>query len=90
MKTNIFKTNIIYFARKANSTYFNYFVGDLPTDYVKDIGVTLDNKLYFHRHVDYLHSRALKLLGLILFITYFSPVANMKVLYIALICSMLE
>jgi hypothetical protein len=30
----------------------------------------LDSKLHFHRHVDYLHSQALKLLGLIRFITY--------------------
>jgi hypothetical protein len=91
---NIFKTNIIYFTRKTNSIYFNYFVGDLliiRTDCVKNLGVMLDSKMHFHRHVDYLHSRALKLLGLIRFVTYnFSSLDSLKVLYIAVIRSKLE
>jgi hypothetical protein len=75
MKIIIFKTNIfvISFTRKPNNTHFNYFMGDLlivRTNRVKDLGVMLDSKLHFHRHVDYLHSQALKLLGLIHFITY--------------------
>jgi hypothetical protein len=42
------------------------------------------SKLNFHRHVDYLHSQALKLLGLIRFNTY---VDSLNVLYITLIRS---
>jgi hypothetical protein len=69
----IFKTNI-YFTRKINRIHFNYFLVDVSmvrTDYVKYLGVMLDSKLYFHRHVDCLHSQALKLLGLIRSITNF-------------------
>jgi hypothetical protein len=51
----------------------------------------LDSKLHFHRHIDYLYSRALKLLGLIRFITYnFSSLGCLKVLYTALVRSNLE
>jgi hypothetical protein len=48
-----------FFARKTNSIHFNYFLGDLLvvcTDCVKRLGVMLDSKLRFHRHVDYLLS----------------------------------
>jgi hypothetical protein len=61
------------------------------TDYVKDLGVKLDSKLHFHRHIDNLYSRALKVLGLIRFITYnFSSLDFLKVLYTALVRSTLE
>jgi hypothetical protein len=94
MKINILKTNIISFTRKTNSIYFNYYVDNLlivRTDCVKDLGVMLDSKLYFHRHIDNLYSRALKLLGLICFITYnFSSLDCLKVLYTTLVCSNLE
>jgi hypothetical protein len=49
------------------------------------------SKLHFHHHVVYVHSQALKLLGLIHFITYnFSFLDSQEVLYITLICSKLE
>jgi hypothetical protein len=93
MKINIFKTNMIYFTCKTNSIRFNYLVSDLlivRNDCVKDLGVMLDSKLHFHRHVDYLHSQALKLLALIRFITNnFSSLDSLKVLYITLILSKL-
>jgi hypothetical protein len=45
---------------------------------------------HFHRHVDYLRSQALKLLGLIRFITYtFSSLDSLKVLCTTLIRSKL-
>jgi hypothetical protein len=51
----------------------------------------LDSKLHFHRHIDYSYSRALKLLGLIRFITYnFSSLDCIKVLYTVLLLSNLE
>jgi hypothetical protein len=34
------------------------------TDIVKDRGVSLDSKLYFHQYVDYIFSQSLKLSGL--------------------------
>jgi hypothetical protein len=72
MKINTLKTNLIYFTHKTNSIYFNYYVDNVlivRTDCVKDLGVMLDSKLHFHRHIDKLYSRALKLFGLIRFIT---------------------
>jgi hypothetical protein len=58
---------------------------------VKDLGIMLDRKLHFHRHVDYLRSQALALLGLIRLITYdISSSDNREVLYITLILSKLE
>jgi hypothetical protein len=42
-----------------------------------------DSKLHFHRHVDYLYSKALKLLGLIYFIIYsFSSLDSLKKFYL--------
>jgi hypothetical protein len=94
MKINTLKTNIISFTRITNSIHFNYYVDNLlivRTDCVKDLGVMLDSKLHFHRHIVYLYSRALKLLGLISSITYnFSSLDCLKVLYTASVRSDLE
>jgi hypothetical protein len=94
MKISTLKTNIIFFVRKTNSIHFNYYVDNLlivQADCVKDLGVMLDSKLHFHRHIDYLYSRALELLGLIRFITYnFSSLDCLQVLYTALVRSNLE
>jgi hypothetical protein len=94
MEINVLKTNTIYFTRKTNSIHFNYYVVYLSiilTDFVKDLEVMLDSTLQFHRHVDYLYSRSLKVLELIRFITCnFSSLDRLKVLYIAIICSQLE
>jgi hypothetical protein len=63
----------------------------VQTDCVKDLGVMLDSKLHFHRHVDYIHSRALKLLEVIRFVARnVSSLDTLKVLYISLIRSKLE
>jgi hypothetical protein len=50
----------------------------------------LDSKLYFHRHVDFVHSQAqaqaLRTLGLIRYVTYnFSSLDYLVVLYNSLI-----
>jgi hypothetical protein len=70
---NIQKTRIISFMRKTNSVHFNYYVSNeiiLHSDCIKDLGVTLDSKLYFYRHVDFVYSQALRTLGLICYVTY--------------------
>jgi hypothetical protein len=94
MELNIQKTKIISFTRKTNSIHFKYFVKDvliLRAECIKDLGVMLDSKLYFHCHVDFVYSQALRTLGLIRFITYnFSSLDSLVVLYIALIRSKLE
>jgi hypothetical protein len=57
----------------------------------KHYGVRLVSKQHFHRHVDYLHSQALKLLELIRFIKCnFSSFVSLNILCITLIRSKLE
>jgi hypothetical protein len=51
----------------------------------------LDSKLCFHRQVDFVHSQALRALGLLLFVTYnFSPLDCLVLFYNSLIRSKLE
>jgi hypothetical protein len=63
MELNIQKTKIISFTRKTNSIHFKYSVKDvliLHSDCIKDIGVMVDSKLYFHCHVDFVYSQGNK------------------------------
>jgi hypothetical protein len=63
----------------------------LRTDFIKDLGVHIDRKLHFHRHVDFIVSHALKLLGLLLTLTFsFSTIDSLLILYFALVISKLE
>jgi hypothetical protein len=94
MKSNIVKTTIISFSSKTNSIYFNYkLCNNLVTrsQCVKDLGVLLDCKLYFHLHIDYILSQGLKMLGLIRYITSsFSTLESLLVLYNLLVRSKVE
>jgi hypothetical protein len=94
MELNIQKMRIISFMRKTNSVHFNYYVSNeiiLLPDCSKDLGVMLDSKLYFHRHVDFVYSQALRTLGLIRYVIYnFSSLDCLVVLYNSLIKSKLE
>jgi hypothetical protein len=68
MQINLGKTMIVSFSRKTNSTCFNYkLCNNLVTrsQCVKDLGVLLDCKLYFHQNIDYMLSQGLKMLGLL-------------------------
>jgi hypothetical protein len=90
MELNVQKTRIISFTLKTNSVHFNYYVSN-EIICIKDLGVMLDSKLYFHRHVDFVHSQALRTLGLISYVTYnFSFLDCIVVLYNSLIRSKLE
>jgi hypothetical protein len=94
MELNIQKTRIISFTRKTNSVHFNYYVSNeiiLRSDCIKDLGIMLDSKLYFHRHADFVYSQALRTLGLIRYVTHnFSSLDYVVVLYNSLIGSKLE
>jgi hypothetical protein len=58
---------------------------------IKDLNVFFDSKLYFHKHVDFLFSEYINLLGLIRSITLrFSSLDSLYVLYFTLIRSKLE
>jgi hypothetical protein len=85
MQLNIQKTKIIFLTRKSNSNHINYCVKDvliLHSDCIKDLGVLLDNKLYFHCHVDFVYCQILRTFGLIRFITYNFSSLNSLVFYI--------
>jgi hypothetical protein len=90
MKLNTQKINVISFTRKTNSIHFDYQLGNaviMRTDCVKGLGVWLDNKLYFHHHVNYVFSVTSKLLGLINFITYNFPSLDSIFSVVHLACS---
>jgi hypothetical protein len=73
MKPNFNKIRIISFTRKSNVLNYQYRLGNsfiLRTDCIKDLGVHIDRKFNFHRHVDFVFPHALKLLGLIRTITF--------------------
>jgi hypothetical protein len=88
------KTTIISFTRKTFGFHFNYKLSNNPIlrcQCVKDLGVLLDSKLYFHHHVDYISAQGLKMLGLIRYITSsFSAPHSLSVLYTTLIRPKLE
>jgi hypothetical protein len=68
MVFNIQRTEFISFRRKSNSIHFNYDVSGitiLRAGCIKDLGVMLHSKLHFHCRLDYVHSQALRTLGLI-------------------------
>jgi hypothetical protein len=94
MKLNLSKTTIISFTRKTNSIYFNYNLCNNPvarSQCVKDLGVLLDCKLYFHQHINYIFSQSLKMLGLIRYITSsFSTLDSLLGLYSTLVRSKIE
>jgi hypothetical protein len=78
MTLNVGKTTIISFTHKTVGFHFNYKLSNnrtLLSQYVKDLGVLLGSKLYFHHHIDYISSQGLKILGLIRCITssFFTP-----------------
>jgi hypothetical protein len=62
----------------------------LRSDCIKDLGVVLDFNLYFHCHVNFVYSQAVRALGLIWYITHNFSSLDRLVLYNALIRSKLE
>jgi hypothetical protein len=87
MKPNFSEIEVNSFTRKTNVLNYQYRLGNsftLLTDFIKYLGVRVDCKLHFHRHVDFLYSHALKLLGLIRTITFsFPTVDSLLMLYFA-------
>jgi hypothetical protein len=65
-------SSIVSFARRTNITHCNRCIDDtliVGAACVNSLDVMLESKLYFYHHVNCMHSLALKLLGLISFIT---------------------
>jgi hypothetical protein len=61
------------------------------TDSVKDLGVYLHSKFYFHNLTNFIFSHCMKLLGLVRSVTYnFSSLECMFILYFTLVRSKVE
>jgi hypothetical protein len=63
MELNTQKTKIILFTCKTNNVHFNYYVSNvltLQSNSMKDLGIALNSKLYFHCHVDFVYSQAVR------------------------------
>jgi hypothetical protein len=89
MNLNISKTRAITLSRETNTPLLKYKLGDsyiTRTDYIKDLGVFIDSKLYVHSHVDGIFSQSIKLLGLIRNIIFsFSTLDSLLILYVSLV-----
>jgi hypothetical protein len=67
------KIRVVSVTRKTNVLNYQYRLGNsviLRTGCIKDLGVHIDCKLHLHRHVDFLFSHSMKLLGLIRTLTF--------------------
>jgi hypothetical protein len=67
MKLNVNNSRVIYFTREMNTTALQYkLCGSCINhrDTIKNLGIFLDSKCYFHRHVDYIFSSTNSLLML--------------------------
>jgi hypothetical protein len=94
MKLNISKTGVISFTRTMTMLKYTYRLGiflyALRSDCIKDLGVHIDCKLHFHKHVHFLFPHAIKLLGLIRTITFSFSVNSLLTLYLAVVRWTLE
>jgi hypothetical protein len=94
MRLNINKTRVMSYSRKTNVLSYEYqlcHTAIARTSSIKDLGVFIDSKLYFHNHVDSIFSECIKLLGLIRSITFrFASLDCLYALYFTLVRSKLE
>lgn len=91
---NTKKCNVISFTRKRSKIEFGYSVeGVLLTRLrmVKDLGILMDEKLTFSKHVDYIIAKAYSMLGFVIRTCRdFKNVNTLKSLYFAHVRSYLE
>lgn len=91
---NVEKCCFISFTRKFQNFAFDYNLNGVPLKQVtsiKDLGVILDKKMTFSLHVDYIVSKANKMLGFILRqCRQFTSITAMKALYYSFVHSKLN
>ena len=94
MEFNTKKCKVITFHRKSNIIEFKYVIsGDIleRVNSIKDLGVLFDGGLSFNEHVNFITSKALKLLGFVKrTLRDFTDLNCFKVLYCSYIRSVLE
>lgn len=85
---NLDKCFIINFYNNKNPKLFDYKVGNCVlnnTESTKDLGVMLDYRLNFKSHIDYVSSKAIKIIGFIKkFTADFNDISSIIYLYKAL------
>lgn len=88
------KCNVISFARKRSTILFNYSIEDVAltrVKVIKDLGVHLDEKLTFSKHVDYIIAKSYSMLGFIMrTCSRFKNIKSLKSVYFAHVRSYLE
>lgn len=94
MEVNIQKCNIITFSRIRAPILFEYSMQSCTlkrVSTIKDLGITLDNKLRFNEHISSVIAKAYAVLGVIIRNTRdFNDIYCLKTLYISLVRSLLE
>ncbi|XP_050679261.1 uncharacterized protein LOC126975415 [Leptidea sinapis] len=81
------------FSRSSAVQEFNYLIGDVPVmrvQEVRDLGVVFDPKLTFHSHVEAIVEAAYRLLGFVLRNASHLTNQALRILYTALVRSILE
>lgn len=91
---NILKCYCITFSRARNLLTYDYNINSQPlarTDHVRDLGVVIDSRLLFDKHIEIITSKAMKNLGFMFRITKdFKSIKTLKILYCSLVRSLLE
>lgn len=91
---NILKCCCITFSRSTMTYSHDYKINGqalIRTDSVTDLGVTLDSKLLFDKHIENITVKATKTLGFILRVTKdFKLIKTLKILFCSLVRSQLE
>ena len=93
MDVNVSKCNQISFFRSLNPLIFQYSIGNENLkicNEVRDLGILFDTKLSFNSHIQMITSKALKTLGYINRLSRELSVGSFKMLYCALMRSILE
>ena len=90
---NISKTYYVIFGLRQVPNYIRITIGQQVLDrqeYGKFLGVYLDEKLAFKKHIDYVYSKISKTSGLLFKLKHSFPLDVLRNLYLSLICPYLN
>lgn len=91
---NVEKCNVISFTRKRTKIEFRYSIDNVPLTRVvskRDLGVLIDEKLTFGKHVEYIIAKAYSMLGFVMrSCKDFRDIRALKSVYFAHVRSYLE
>ena len=91
---NVQKCNVISFTRRRSKITFDYSIDNIALNRVKlikDLGVLLDEKLTFSKHVEYVIAKSYSMLGFLMrTCKQFTNILSLKNVYFAYVRSYLE